>query len=143
MQLIITSATEQDADWIKAIYKQEKEHLGSFNLYQVWDNYLSGKGVNRFSKIEDIAFCNWGYSVRKQCYVIHDIGIHADHKGKGIGKFFVYSIAEVARRKQSYLMLKCNVTNENGNKFYEAIGMKLKGVNYTKNGQEQNIWILT
>lgn len=143
MQLIITSAQPQDAEWIKAIYKQEKEHIGSFNLYQVWDKYIEGTGNNRFSVIDKYAFCNWGYSPRKKCYVIHDIGILQSHKGKGIGKYFVNAIANVARRNNSYLMLKCNVTNENGNKFYKAIGMQHKGVNYTKNGQEQNVWTLT
>lgn len=142
MDLIITQATELDADWIKAIYKQEAKHIGSFNLFQVWDNYLIGKGSNRFSKIGNYAFCNWGYSVRKKCYVIYDIGILQEHKGKGIGKFFVNSIASYARNHKSFLLLKCNVSNVKGNDFYKAIGMQLNGTNYTKNGIEQNVWKL-
>lgn len=143
MQLKIRSATPDDADWIKAVYKQEKEHLGSFNLYQVWDNYLSGNGRNRFSVIEDFAFCNWGYSPRRNCYVIHDIGVKANHKGSGLGKQIVLAIADLARKKNSYLLLKCNQSNERGNQFYEAIGMKLQTIEYTKKGQPQNVWTLS
>ena len=40
-------------------------------------------------------------------------------------------------------MLKCNLDNEVGNKFYEKMGMTLAGKTQTKAGVKQNIWWTT
>lgn len=48
MNYKIKNAKRIDADFIKDIYKAEKEHLGSFNLYQCWDNYLRKKSKEKF-----------------------------------------------------------------------------------------------
>jgi GNAT superfamily N-acetyltransferase len=140
MEYKVKSATQEDAAWIKDLYKQEKKHIGSFNLYQVWENYLAGIGPHRFIKVDEVAFCNYGFSVRKNCYVIHDIAVHLDHKGKGIGGFILEKIAAKAHREGTTLMLKCNFDNEEGNAFYKRKGMKLERVNWTKAGVKQNVW---
>jgi ribosomal protein S18 acetylase RimI-like enzyme len=142
MEMQIRSATKDDALWIKQIYKQESKNLGSFNLFQVWEKYLTGGAPNKFIAIGNYAFCNYNYSVRKKCFVIHDIGILNEYKGKGIGKFIVLKIAEIARRRGTYLMLKCNCDNVEGNAFYQKIGMKNNGICLTKKGAEQNLWII-
>jgi GNAT superfamily N-acetyltransferase len=140
MELQIRSASKDDAEWIKKIYKQESKNLGSFNLFQVWDKYLTGEAPNKFIAIGNYAFCNYNYSVRNKCFVIHDIGILNEYKGAGIGKFIVLKIAEMAKRRNSYLMLKCNCDNVGGNAFYEKIGMKNTEKCLTKKGVAQNVW---
>jgi len=142
----IRSANYLDVDVLKAIYKQEKEHIGSFNLYQIWDNFLAGKGPNKFIIVEGeepIAMCNYSYSIRKNYYVINDVGVLANHKKKGVGRLIVEAIKSKAHREGKQLVLKCNCDNKPANQFYEKVGMKLKGINYTRSkGVKQNIWII-
>ena len=48
MSYKIIAAQKRHEEFIKSIYKQEKKHLGSFNLYQCWDKYLSKENNNKF-----------------------------------------------------------------------------------------------
>jgi GNAT superfamily N-acetyltransferase len=143
----IRGARPGDKEVVKAIYKQEQEHIGSFNLYQVWDNFIARKGSNRFIVVEGaggvVAMCNYSYSNRKDCYVINDVCVLAEYKGNGIGRLILESIKNKAHREGVHLMLKCNCDNTQGNAFYEKCGMRLNGINYTRSkGVKQNVWII-
>ena len=143
----IRVAKPGDKEVVKQIYKQEKEHIGSFNLYQVWDNFIGRKGSNRFIVVEGnngvVAMCNYSYSSRKDCYVINDIGVLSGYKGSGIGRLILVSIKNKAQREGLHLILKCNCDNTEGNAFYEKCGMKIYGINYTRSkGVKQNVWII-
>jgi GNAT superfamily N-acetyltransferase len=141
MELIIRSASESDASWIKEIYKKEKEHIGSFDLFMVWQNYLKKTSNNKFMVIDDIAFCHYKWSPRANSYVIEEIAVREDFKGKGVGKFIVTAMMSKAQREGKKLTIKCNDTNTSANLFYEACGMKLDGICFTRNkGTKMRKW---
>jgi|TARA_R110001606_G_scaffold322173_1_gene469068 predicted acetyltransferase len=147
MNYKIKNAKRIDADFIKDIYKAEKEHLGSFNLYQCWDNYLRKKSKEKFWVVknlvkcpveyveyqDNVGFVRFGWSKKFHSFILQDIGILEKYKRKGVGKFIIDNLPRP-------LILKCNIDNTNGNKFYKKIGMTLNGVTMTKKGVKQNVW---
>jgi len=136
MEHILRTATQADVPLMKMIHKNENKHLGSFNLYQVWDKFIGGEKVPyTFVVVENKAFCRYGWSKMYQHYVIHEIGVLPEFKRQGISKFILENIPRP-------LMLKCNVDNEGGNAFYKSCGMRLSGKTETKNGIKQNIWTI-
>lgn len=136
MEHQLRPATREDVAMMKEIHKNEKEHLGSFNLYQVWDKWIGGEKVPyTFIVVEGKAFCRYGFSKKYQHYVIHEIGVLPQFKRQGISRFILENVPRP-------LMLKCNCDNDGGNKFYKSCGMILAGKTETKNGVKQNIWTI-
>ena len=138
----LIKAEASDKEWIKAIYKQEAEHLGPFNLFWSWDKYLTGESPYKYICIRGKGFVRYGYSKKYDMYVIQEIGVDAEYKRQGLAKKLLQGTIKVARRNSKFLMLKCNIDNEVGNKFYEACGMRIYGTTKTKKGVKQNIWLI-
>ena len=94
MNYKIKNAKRIDADFIKDIYKAEKEHLGSFNLYQCWDNYLRKKSKEKFWVVknlvkcpveyveyqDNVGFVRFGWSKKFHSFILQDIGILEKYK---------------------------------------------------------------
>jgi GNAT superfamily N-acetyltransferase len=129
----IRAATKADENFIKQIYKESKQHLGSFDLFMCWQKYLSGESKERFDVIDGKGFVRWGYSKKYGGYLLKDIGVLQEHRGKGIGQ-------QLLKHVPTPVMLKCNADNKTGNKFYEGMGMIKAGRTATKKGVEQIIW---
>lgn len=143
MDFVIRSATESDAAWIKQLYKTEKQFIGDFNQYQVWKQYITGTGPNKFIVIGQSAFCHYKYSVRYDAYVIEEMAVDASCKGLGIGKHIVQAMIQKAQRNRKKLIVKCNVENASANMFYERCGLRNSGYTYTKNrNRKQNVWTI-
>lgn len=134
-KLIIQALQKSDEAWLKEIYKQSKKELGSFNLYQCWDFYLSGQNKENFIGVEPMGFVRWKQSKKYGGNLIMDIAVHKDYRGKGVGYFLLKQIPLP-------VILKCNCDNKVGNDFYARAGMQKAGVTFTKKGVKQNIWIL-
>ena len=132
----IRKAGKSDEDLIKKIHKESKDELGSFNLFQCWDKYLTRESPYNYYVIEGMAFMRYGYSSRMKCYTVKEIGVLEGCKGKGLAK----KLIDFTKRP---LYLTCNTDNETGNRFYKKIGMKHKGVKDSKNGKFQmNVWVM-
>lgn len=132
----IRKAIATDADFIKKIHKQHKAHIGSFNLFWSWDHYLDGTNKSKFFVIDGGGFMRYSYSKMYTAYILHEIGVDNETTRKGVGR----TLFEALPRP---LMLKCNVDNDRGNAFYEAMGMTKMGKTATKKGVEQNVWWIT
>ena len=131
----VRAAVKQDEDFIKKLHKQHKKHIGGFNLFWIWDDYIN-KNKYKYVVIDNGGFMRYGYSKKYNAYVLYEIGVEIENTQKGVGrKLFEYL--------PKPLMLKCNLDNEVGNKFYEAMGMTLAGKTQTKAGVKQNIWWTT
>jgi len=131
----VRAAVKQDEDFIKKLHKQHKKHIGGFNLFWIWDDYIN-KNKNKYVVIDKGGFMRYGFSKKYNAYVLYEIAVDDDSKQKGVGrKLFEYL--------PKPLMLKCNLDNEVGNKFYEAMGMTLAGKTQTRSGVKQNIWWTT
>lgn len=128
----VTIATIEDKDWIKRIYAEAKEELGSFNLFYAWDDFVSGK-KGKFIIVRPKAFIRYDYSNKYHSWVIHDIGVAKDYRGTGLAGYIIKFVP-------TPMLLKCNQSNTNGNLFYQRIGMKLSGTTFTRKGNPQNIW---
>ena len=37
----VRAAVKQDEDFIKNLHKQHKKHIGGFNLFWIWDDYIN------------------------------------------------------------------------------------------------------
>ena len=137
MKYNIRNAKLKDSDFIKDIYKAEKKHLGSFNLYQCWDNYINKKSKERFWVVytdnHNTGFVRFGWSKKFNSYILQDIGVNEKYKRKGVGKYILEKLPRP-------LILKCNVDNITGNNFYKSFGMTLNGTTQTKKGVKQNVW---
>jgi len=133
MKYKLERAMRKDADLIKDIHKQDKEHIGSFNLFQVWDKYLTENTTYKFLICEDKAFVTYGWSKKYSSWIIYEIGVLDEFKKQGVARFIVENLPKP-------MTLKCNLDNEAGNKFYEKIGMTKVGKTQTKKGVKQNIW---
>lgn len=128
----INKATSADAEWIKKLYAENKNEIGSFNLFYSWEDYLKGKGW--FYTIEDKAFVRITYSSQKKMYVVQEIAVAKSARGQGLGAILMNAVPKP-------VMLKCNQDNTGGNSFYEKIGMTKAGTTATKKGNPQNIWV--
>ncbi len=136
MELKIRTANSSDEAIIKQIHKFESKHLGSFNLYQVWDRFIKGEKLPyTYIVVDGKAFCRYGWSKKYKHYIIHEIGVLPEFKRNGISRYIISQIPKP-------LMLKCNIDNEVGNNFYKNCGMMLSGKTQTKNGVKQNIWVI-
>jgi len=141
MGIIITSAKEEDAIWIKQLYKDEKEHIGDFNLFYVWVNYIGGTGTSKFIVIGKKAFMRYRWSVQANSYIIDEMAVGSLFKKEGLGKHLVQSMMKKAARENKKLTVKCNATNDAANQFYERCGLQFEGEYYTKNrGTKQFVW---
>jgi len=131
---MVRLATSGDQEWISQVYKEAKKELGSFNLWQCWEKYLSGQSKEKFHVLSNKAgFVRWGYSKKYQSNIIQDIGVLKEYRGKGYAKLLVAVVPKP-------LMLKCNADNDEGNKFYARMGMSNAGATATKKGVAQIIW---
>lgn len=130
----IRPATAEDAELIKQIYKESRAELGSFNLYQCWDKYLSGENNEKFWMIDGInGFVRWSYSKKYGTNVVKDIGVLKSDRRSGQGEKLLKSVP-------CPVMLKCNEDNTHGNNFYRKMGMNKAGRTFTKSGKPQTIW---
>jgi ribosomal protein S18 acetylase RimI-like enzyme len=132
-KLGIAKAGKGQEHLIKLIYKESRKELGSFNLYQCWEKYLSGQSREHFWVYKNCGFVRWVESKKYGGNYIHDIGILKEHRGKSIGKKLLQSIPLP-------IVLKCNEDNVSGNNFYKAIGMYQSGIAFTRKGVKQIIW---
>ena len=101
MNTKIVKASAKHKDFIKEIYKQEKKHLGSFNLYQSWDKYLLGQSPYKFFVIEEVGFMRYGFSKKYKSYLLQEIGIKEVHKKKGLCKNLIKCIPIVTGKPTS------------------------------------------
>jgi len=132
----IRKAIRSDKDYIKKLHKQHAKHIGSFNLYQVWDKYLTEKTNYVYVIIDNMGFMRYGYSKKYNSYVLHEIAVDNECKQIGVGRMLYDYLPKP-------IMIKCNKDNEIGNKFYLKMNMTKAGVTKTKKGVEQNIWWAT
>jgi hypothetical protein len=132
----VRPATIRDKEFIKDLYKTNPKEIGDFNLFWVWDKYIEGTSKHRYVVIDDCGFMRYGYSKKYSAYVLYEIAVVKDVKQKGVGRAFYDHLPKPA-------MLKCNQTNEVGNRFYEAMGMTKVGVEENKKGLKKNIWWTT
>lgn len=130
--MIITKADINDEHFIKQIYKECNKELGSFNLFYVWDEYIT-QGKGNFDVIRPFAFVRWGYSKKYGAYVLNDIGVLKSARGSGYGEALLKFVP-------TPMVLKCNCDNQAGNEFYLRMGMIFGGTTKTKSGKPQNIW---
>lgn len=138
----IIPATKDHQEQIKYIYKECKSELGSFNLYQCWEKYLSGESNEKFDvaivqgphSYMVIGFVRWNWSKKYSNYLLKDIGVLSTFRGNKAG-------VALLKHVPTPVMLKCNVSNKNGNAFYESMKMVKAGVTHTKAGVPQNIWV--
>jgi len=129
-------AKKEDEQLIKSIHKEAKDEIGSFNLFQSWDNYLAKESPYLFYVIDEAAFMRYGFSKQKKCFTIKEIGVLSEHQGKGYAELLF-------NHCKRPLYLTCNVDNKKGNRFYEKMGMKLKGQKLTKNRKQMmNEWVI-
>lgn len=131
-QDVVEDAKEEDAEWIKIVYKHCRKELGSFNLFYSWDNYIKSS-VGKFRVIRGKGFVRYAWSTKYKSWILHDIGVMPEFRGSGIGLRLVKEVPLP-------MALKCNCDNKNGNEFYEAIGMENIGTTQTKKGVKQNVW---
>lgn len=135
----IRAATSKDGEAIKAIYKECRAELGSFNLWNCWDNYLAGAHTEAFVVFEDkgtvVSFIRWSWQNKWKCNVLKDFGTRANSRGKGYGKLLIQTIPPT-------VLLKCNADNKLGNAFYKGLGMSFSGTTRTMKGVKQNIWTI-
>ena len=135
MKYEIKLATKKDEELIKKIHKESAKHIGGFNLFYIWDNYIAQKNNYKYHVIENIGFIRHGYSKLKKCYTIKEIGVLNEFKGKGYAE-------ELFNKCKTPMYLTCNVDNINGNRFYEKMGMKKKSIILSKNGKHKmNLWV--
>jgi hypothetical protein len=128
-------AKKTDQDLIKEIHRQCKKEIGNFNTYFIWDNFLSGKSSYKYYIFQDCGMVRLGWSKKTKTWTVYDIGFLIEHRGNGYGRNILLKLPRP-------LMLKCNLDNINGNKFYESIGMLHKGIVQSKNKKNKmNLWI--
>jgi len=132
----IRRAIASDADFIKKIHKQHKKEIGSFNLFYSWDYYIKGINKSVFLIIEDGGSMRFSYMKKYNAYVLHEIGVDNESTRKGVGRALFNALPRP-------LILKCNMDNERGNAFYEAMGMTKIAKTATKKGVPQNVWSIT
>lgn len=132
----IRLATIDDVDFMKKLHKENSKHIGDFNVFRVWDKYISKTAKHRYVVIDEKGFMRYGYSKKYNAYVLFEIAVETECKQKGIGKVLFDYLPRP-------LMLKCNQANEAGNKFYAKMGMTKAGKRKTTTGIEQNIWWIT
>jgi len=127
-------AKKTDQELVKKIHKECKDEIGSFNLYQIWDNYLAGKANFKYLIWDDVAFVRFGKSRKYKMNTIYDIGVLQSQRGKGIGKKIIMALPKP-------IILKCNCDNDGGNAFYKKIGMRQVGKVQSKNKKHwMNLW---
>ena len=132
----VRAATKDDEPLIKKLHKQAKKEIGNFNLFWVWDKYLDKTAKYKYVVIDETAFMRYGYSKKYKANVLYEIAVDSESKQQGAGRVLYNHLPKP-------LMLKCNLDNEIGNKFYLNMGMTLVGKTKTKQGVIQNIWWAT
>lgn len=132
----IRLATREDQEFIHNLYKENAKEIGDFNLFWVWDKYIDGRSKHKYVVIDGCGFMRYGYSNKYNAYVLYEMAVVREAKQKGVGKTFYNHLPKP-------LLIKCNQTNEIGNKFYEAMGMTKAGVEQNKKGLKKNIWWTT
>ena len=132
----IRLATIDDVDFMKKLHKENSKQIGDFNVFRVWDKYISKTAKHRYVVIDEKGFMRYGYSKKYKAYVLFEIAVDTECKQKGVGKVLFDYLPKP-------LMLKCNQDNEAGNKFYAKMGMSKVGKTKTSAGVEQNIWWTT
>lgn len=132
----LRQATIQDIDLIKQIHRESSKEIGSFNLFYVWDNYISGKSSYKFYVLGDCSFVRYGYSAKYKANVVFEIGVLKSSRGKGYAKMIIDQLDKP-------LVLKCNIDNVGGNLFYERIGMRKIGTAKSMNKKKtMNVWAI-
>jgi GNAT superfamily N-acetyltransferase len=81
-----------------------------------------------------VGFVHW-YARRDGINTVHEIAVHPDYQGMGIGRALFYSVPCPIR-------LKCKTDNAQGNAFYRGAGMFLESTEATKGGTALNVWRL-
>jgi hypothetical protein len=136
MNCEIRLATEKDEGLIRKIHKESSKQIGSFNLFYIWDNYISRKNKYKYYVIDGVGFVRHGYSKKLKCYTVKEFGVLNEYKGKGYAE-------KLFNHCKRPIYLTCNIDNDRGNAFYKKIGMKLKGVKTSKNGKtKMNAWVI-
>lgn len=129
-------AIASDELFIKQIYRECKNEIGSFNLYNCWQDYLLKKSTYKYYIVEDIGMIRFGFSSRLNSYVVKDFGIIISMQRRGYGEMFFNNLPKP-------IYLTCNCDNEKGNSFYKKIGMRLIGSKLSKNKKKRmNIWTM-
>ncbi len=131
----IRRATADDEQFIKSVYKECRNELGSFDLYMCWQRFLNGKSKESYYVCPTKGFIRFGYSQKYNSFIVHDIGVLATARGQGVGRGLL-------KRVPLPFILKCNADNAGGNAFYASLAMDCIGTTETRLGKKQNIWKL-
>lgn len=129
-------ALKTDELFIRQVYKDCKNEIGSFNLYNCWDDYLTQKSPYKYYVLENVGMIRFGFSKRINSYVVKDFGIVSEKQRCGYGELFFKNLPRP-------VYLTCNTDNEKGNSFYKKMGMKFIGTKLSKNKKKKmNIWVM-
>jgi hypothetical protein len=129
-------ALKTDELFIRQVYKDCKNEIGSFNLYNCWDDYLIQKTPYKFYVLENIGMIRFGFSKKINAFVVKDFGIVSEKQRCGYGQLFFQNLPRP-------VYLTCNTDNEKGNSFYKKMGMKFIGTKLSKNKKKKmNIWVM-
>jgi hypothetical protein len=129
-------AIKTDELFVKQVYKECKNEIGSFNLYNCWDDYLMQKTPYKFYISEEIGMIRFGFSKKINAFVVKDFGILNSKQRMGYGEMFFKNLPKP-------IYLTCNTDNEKGNSFYKKVGMKCIGTKLSKNKKKKmNIWVM-
>ena len=69
MKYEIRLAEKKDEEFIRKLHKENSKHIGSFNLFYIWDNFLIKKNKYKYHIIENVGFVRHGYSKQKKAAV--------------------------------------------------------------------------
>lgn len=133
MQYKLRRAMRKDADLIKEIHRQCEKHIGVFDLFKVWQRYLTENTKWKYVICDNKGFARYAWSKKFQSWTIYEIAVLEEFKNQGVAKFIIENLPKP-------MTLKCNVDNDTGNVFYKKIGMTKLGTTYTRWGKEEYVW---
>ena len=67
----------------------------------------------------------------QRMWLLNDLFVHADHRGKGISKALIEKAKELARSNNAAgILLETEKNNDIGNQLYPSVGFELEGNNF-------------
>ena len=91
----------------------------------------------RGEEVVGLTTCQEGFSTFRAAprINIHDIVVHSDHRGQGIGKRLLSAVREDALQRGAYsVTLEVRVDNERARKLYQSFGFEASGPEFDDAG---------
>jgi GNAT superfamily N-acetyltransferase len=129
---MIRAVTKEDEPWIKSIFENEKEILGSFGL--TWFRFWSAKDPgDQWDCIPEKAFVH--FRVRRDGWrTVHEIAVSQNSRRQGIA-------GQLIKHVGMPILLKTDADNLESNAFYAAAGFYPVGSKTSKNGKKKmRLW---